>query len=91
MPTISIYDTILYVCLCYKDARRTTAYYIEILKSILKLHTKSEFTQVKLHSQKTKKPKKKKLSLGVLCNKLYKLNYFNYEIPKSLRDSKKKE
>lgn len=88
MPTISLYT----ICMFYKDAKHQS-----VLKYILKLHTKSEFTQVKLHSQKKKKQKKKKtetkekkLSLGVLCNKLYKLNYFNYEIPKSIKDSKRK-
>lgn len=86
MPTISLYT----ICMFYEDAKHQS-----VLKYILKLHTKSEFTQVKLHSQKKKNKKKtetkeKKLSLGVLCNKLYKLNYFNYEIPKSIKDSKRK-
>lgn len=50
MPTISLYT----ICMFYEDAKHQS-----VLKYILKLHTKSEFTQVKLHSQKKKKQKKK--------------------------------
>lgn len=46
MPTISLYT----ICMFYEDAKHQS-----VLKYILKLHTKSEFTQVKLHSQKKKK------------------------------------
>lgn len=51
MPTISLYT----ICMFYEDAKHQS-----VLKYILKLHTKSEFTQVKLHSQKTNKKKQKK-------------------------------
>lgn len=51
MPTISLYT----ICMFYEDAKHQS-----VLKYILKLHTKSEFTQVKLHSQKKKNKNKKK-------------------------------
>lgn len=51
MPTISLYT----ICMFSEDAKHQS-----VLKYILKLHTKSEFTQVKLHSQKTNKKKTKK-------------------------------